>query len=79
MKQIHIVYKEHTIHNIQKKYQGVICTQRHDTMKMVKVMYNDQLVYKVDIWAFFGISLWTEKVALSLQISCKNIDGIECV
>ncbi len=28
-------------------------------------MYNDQLVYKVVIWAFFGISLWTEKVALS--------------
>ncbi len=32
---------------------------------MVKMMYNDQLVYKVDIWAFFGISLWTEKVALN--------------
>ncbi len=31
---------------------------------MVKVMYNDQLVYKVIIWAFFGISLWNEKVAL---------------
>ncbi len=31
---------------------------------MVKVIYNDQLVYKVVIWAFFGISLWTEKVAL---------------
>ncbi len=31
---------------------------------MVKVVYNDQLVYKVVIWAFFGISLWTEKVAL---------------
>ncbi len=31
---------------------------------MVKVMYKDQLVYKVVIWAFFGISLWTEKVAL---------------
>ncbi len=31
---------------------------------MVKVMYNDYLVYKVVIWAFFGISLWTEKVAL---------------
>ncbi len=29
-------------------------------------MYNNQLVYKVVIWAFFGISLWTEKVALSL-------------
>ncbi len=32
---------------------------------MVKVKYNDQLVYKVVIWAFFGISLWTEKVALN--------------
>ncbi len=31
---------------------------------MVKVMYNDQLVYKVVIWAFSGISLWTEKLAL---------------
>ncbi len=31
---------------------------------MVKVMYNDQLVYKVVIWAFFEIHLWTEKVAL---------------
>ncbi len=27
-------------------------------------MYNDQLVYKVVIWAFFGISLCKEKVAL---------------
>ncbi len=33
---------------------------------MVKVMYNDQLVCNVVIWAFFGISLWTEKVALSV-------------
>ncbi len=31
---------------------------------MVKMMCNDQLVYKVVIWAFFGINLWTEKVAL---------------
>ncbi len=40
---------------------------------MVKVMYNDQLLYNVVIWAFFGISLWTEKVALRLdiKISCK--------
>ncbi len=31
-------------------------------------MYNDQLVYKVVIWAFFGISLykWKDKVALIL-------------
>ncbi len=33
---------------------------------MVKVVYNDQLVYKVVIWAFFGISLWTEKEALNV-------------
>ncbi len=30
-------------------------------------MYNNQLEYKVVIWAFFGISLWTEKVALTNQ------------
>ncbi len=30
-------------------------------------MYNDKLVYKVVILAFFGISLWTEKVALSTE------------
>ncbi len=29
-------------------------------------MYNDQLVYKVVIWAFCGISLWKEKVVLSI-------------
>ncbi len=28
-------------------------------------MYNDQLVYQVVIWVFFGISLWKEKVALN--------------
>ncbi len=27
-------------------------------------MYYDQLGNKVVMWAFFGISLWTEKVAL---------------
>ncbi len=27
-------------------------------------MYNDQLVYKVVIWAYFGISFWKDKVAL---------------
>ncbi len=27
-------------------------------------MYNDQLVCKVVIWVFFGISLWKEKEAL---------------
>ncbi len=31
---------------------------------MVKVMYHDQLLYKVVSWTFFGISLWTERVAL---------------
>ncbi len=29
-------------------------------------MYNDKLVYKVVIWAFFGITLWKEKVAFIL-------------
>ncbi len=29
-------------------------------------MYNDQLVYMVVIWAFFGISLGKQKVALSM-------------
>ncbi len=33
---------------------------------MVKVMYNDHLVYKLVIRAFFGISLWKEKVALKM-------------
>ncbi len=28
-------------------------------------MFNDQLAYKIVIWALFGISLWTEKVALN--------------
>ncbi len=28
-------------------------------------MYNGKLVYKVVIWAFFGISLWKKKVALT--------------
>ncbi len=31
-------------------------------------MYNDQLVYKVFIWVFFGISLWKEKVALTCEL-----------
>ncbi len=38
---------------------------------MVKVMYNDQLVYKVIIWAYFGISLWKEKVALMVYLSLE--------
>ncbi len=36
-------------------------------------MYNDQLVYKVVIWAFFGNSLWTEKVALIEE--CVSVGG----
>ncbi len=28
-------------------------------------MYNDQLIYKVVIWAFLGISLWTNQYGLS--------------
>ncbi len=31
-------------------------------------MYNDQLVYKEVFWAFFVISLWTEKVALTVNV-----------
>ncbi len=30
-------------------------------------MHNDQLVYKVVIWAFFLISLCKEKVVLNMQ------------
>ncbi len=39
---------------------------------MVKVMYTDQLVYKVVIWVFFGIGLWTEKVALNMNSYLYN-------
>ncbi len=45
-------------------------------------MYNDQLVYKVVIWVFFGISLWKEKVALSdymaymFEVLCSTTDII---
>ncbi len=39
---------------------------------MAKVMYNDQLVYKVVIWALFVISLWKEKVALK-----PLVDGVK--
>ncbi len=45
---------------------------------MVKVMYNDQLVYKIVIWVLLGISLLTEKVALNLtwnwHQACKSHD-----
>ncbi len=35
-------------------------------------MYNDQLVYKVVIWAFSGISLWIEKVVLNMDYGCDG-------
>ncbi len=38
-------------------------------------MYNDHLVYKVLIWILFGISLWTEKVALKIY-HCDLTDKI---
>ncbi len=43
-------------------------------------MHNDQLVYKVVILAFFGISLWKEKVALITchwlyKITLRNFTG----
>ncbi len=31
---------------------------------MVKVMYNDKLVYKVDLWVYVVVILWKEKEAL---------------
>ncbi len=34
---------------------------------MLKVMYNDTLVYKLVIWVFLGVILWTEKEALKFQ------------
>ncbi len=42
-------------------------------------MYDDQLVkYKVIIWAFFGISLWKEKVALTCKlVYLRSITGID--
>ncbi len=45
---------------------------------MVKVMYNDQLLYKVVIWVFFGISLWTEKVALRSEENCEHAMVDKC-
>ncbi len=30
-------------------------------------MYNDTLVYKLVIWVFLGVILWTEKEALKFQ------------
>ncbi len=41
---------------------------------MVKVMYNDQIVYKVVIW----VSLWKEKVALTkLKIPTQVVCSAE--
>ncbi len=40
---------------------------------MVKVMYDDQLVYKVVIWAFYGISLWTENVVLTFTVTKHEV------
>ncbi len=42
---------------------------------MVKVIYTDQLVYKVVIWVFFGSSLWTEKVALIKELIIRGGGG----
>ncbi len=39
-------------------------------------MYNEQLVYRVVIWAFCGISLWTEKVALNRNDPMHDLYGI---
>lgn len=36
-------------------------------------MYNNQLVYNVVIWMFFGISLWTETVALIILIKQNKV------
>ncbi len=35
---------------------------------MVKVVYNDKLVYKVVLWVFFLFSLWKENVALNISL-----------
>ncbi len=40
---------------------------------MVNVVCNAKLVYKVVIWAFFGISLWKEKVALNYLLFCHGL------
>ncbi len=39
---------------------------------MVKVIYNDKLVYKVVIWVFLGIILWKENEALIFQTSSQS-------
>ncbi len=42
-------------------------------------MYNDQLIYKVVIWAFCGISLWKEKVALRVLLVTMLVTTIATV
>ncbi len=42
-------------------------------------MYNDQLVYKVVIWAFIGNSLWTEKIALTYPIEAQTTPKQICI
>ncbi len=52
------------------------------------MMYNDQLVYKVVMWAVSWISKWKEKVALMIHhvetkgkyfLKCYNIKQMECL
>ncbi len=52
----------------EKRLQNYSCLIKQF---MVKVIYNDQIAYKVVIWAFFGISLWTEKVDIKRHIKVK--------
>ncbi len=49
VKQINIIYKEHTIRNMHKKYQGVICTQRHQTMKILYRYITSSLCHNIII------------------------------
>ncbi len=42
-------------------------------------MYNDQLVYKVVIWAFLGISLLKDKEALSPSGLRMTVPVLMCI
>ncbi len=55
VKQINIIYQEHTIRNTQNKYQGVICTQRHHTMKILYRYINSSLCHNIKICNNNGI------------------------
>ncbi len=44
---------------------------------MMKVMCNEQWVYKVVIWASFGINVWKEKVAITSH--CHFVKEIQLV